>query len=136
MNKVDVKKIAEEATEKAVEKIKEVSFKQSIQPLVESELKKIMEQVQENATKIASEELDKLQVKYDNLLSILENFAKYFDDAIAITAEKKEALHTAINNSKQLAVDTTLISQVVEPVEKQTIKVDKSKKVSISVIER
>lgn len=133
INKVDVKKIATEATEASVEKIKEVSFKQSIQPLVESELKKITEQVMANATKISTEELDKLQTKYDNLLLILENFAKYFDDAISITSEKKQELHSAIQSSKQEAQITTVETNIVEDVVVEKPKLSKKRTVDSSI---
>ena len=43
ISKINVQKIADEATEKGVEKVRKVSFTHSIQPLVESELKKIIQ---------------------------------------------------------------------------------------------
>ena len=41
ISKINVEKIAKDATEKGIDKVKAVSFSHSIQPLVESELKKI-----------------------------------------------------------------------------------------------
>ena len=43
ISKINVQKIADQATEKGVEKVKKISFTHSIQPLVESELKKVNE---------------------------------------------------------------------------------------------
>ena len=41
ISKINVEKIAEEATNKGIEKVKKISFEQSLQPIVESELKKV-----------------------------------------------------------------------------------------------
>ena len=43
ISKINVQKIAEQATEKGVDKVKKISFTHSIQPIVESELKKVNE---------------------------------------------------------------------------------------------
>ena len=73
INKINVEKIADEATKKGVDKIKTMSFKQSIQPLAESELKKITE----TANAYIDKSLKDVQEKYDHLIAIIEKLSAY-----------------------------------------------------------
>ena len=96
INKINVEKIAEQATDKGVERVKTVSFKHSIQPLVESELAKI----DENVAKRFTEELKKVQDNYNKLVAILEKLSAYFDGSIGVTEQAKAELKEAIEEAK------------------------------------
>ena len=125
ISKINVEKIADDATNKGIEKVKKISFEQSIQPVVESELKKI--------TETANEETQK---KYDNLIAILEKFYAYFDDSM-VSETKKQELKQAINEAKNQPItaqnitleeiDTQEQKQAIEPKEmaKETTKKSK-----------
>lgn len=123
ISKLDVGKIAEEATEKSVDKIKQVAFKQSIQPLVESELKKI----DENAAKEFKAELAEVKASYEKLRVCLEKLSAYFDNSIGVSETAKTELHQALEDAK--LPEETAESVVVEVVdEKDTKDAKKGKK--------
>ena len=65
---INVQKIADNATNKGLDKIKKVSFEHSIQPVVESELKK----VNEASTELVKQELIEVKAGYANVIEILE----------------------------------------------------------------
>ena len=125
ISKINVKDISEKATEKGIEKIKEVSFKQSIQPLVESELKKITEQ----ANAYIKDELNEVNENYKNLIACIEALAKYFDNSIGVPQsakdELKEKIAIAKNEEKDVVsnlseditvkIETPIVEEKVEP---------------------
>lgn len=125
ISKINVKDISEKATEKGIEKIKEVSFKQSIQPLVESELKKITEQ----ANAYIKDELNEVNENYKNLIACIEALAKYFDNSIGVPQSAKDELKEKIaiakdqekdvvsNLSEDISVkiETPVVEESVEP---------------------
>ena len=94
--KINVQKIADQATEKGVEKVKKVSFSHTIQPLVESELKKLNEHYVE-VLKVYMEEVAK---KYDNLVLVLEKLSAYFDNSIGVNETAKQELKQALADAK------------------------------------
>lgn len=129
INKINVEKISEQATEKGIEKVKKVSFNHSIQPIVESELKKIDEQV----AKQFKAELKKVQENYDKLVNILEKLSAYFDGSIGVSEQAKAELKEAISNAKseEGSVESVVESEVkiVEsPKDEETKQVEPSKK--------
>lgn len=101
ISKINVKEISENATEKGIEKIKEVSFKQSIQPLVESELKKITEQ----ANEYIKSELKEVNENYEKLIGCIEALAKYFDNSIGVPQKAKDELKEKIAIAKNQEKD-------------------------------
>lgn len=117
-SKLDAKKNAKENAkalkEEFVDKIKDVSFEQNIMPIVKSELEK----VNENATKVATEQLEELQVKYDKLLAVMEKIVNYFDDAPLILEEKKAEAHKAIDEAKEIEAPEKVESFIVVEEEK------------------
>lgn len=113
MSKLNVEKISQNATEKGIEKIKNVSFTQSIQPLVVSEMKKVAEQAEE----ISKQELIKVQEKYDKIIVILSKLSAYFDDSIGVTETAKEELRQALITA--LNAPTTAESVIVEEIPKE-----------------
>lgn len=113
ISKINVEKIADEATEKGIEKVKKISYEQSIQPLVESELKKI----DEYAAKEFKKELEEVKDSYDKLLVVLEKLAAYFDNSIGVSEESKKELHQAIEDAK--SEPTTAKSVEVEVVDSE-----------------
>ena len=123
ISKINVQKIADEATEKGVERVKKVSFTHSIKPLVESELEKINEKSQE----LIKSELEKTQKGYDNLLLVVEKLAAYFDNSIGVGEQAKKELKEAIENAKsevkvaESFVESEVIEEkTVEPIKTKT----------------
>lgn len=117
ISKINVQKIADQATEKGVEKVKKISFTHSIQPLVESELKK----VNEHSVEVLKKELLDVKEKYDKVINILDKFAAYFDNSIGVPEEKKAELKQALLD----AVETPIKAESVvveETLEETTIK--------------
>lgn len=117
ISKINVEKIAEKATDKGVEKVKEISFKHSIQPLVESGLEKINEQ----SNKYIEKALEKVYNKLDRVILIQEKQAAYFDNSIGVSENAKKELKKAIDDAK--TTPTTVESVVVEEVITETPKV-------------
>ena len=111
---INVQKIADNATNKGLDKIKKVSFEHSIQPVVESELKK----VNEASTELVKQELIEVKEGYANVIVILEKFAAYFDGSIAVTDEKKAELHKAIKDAKlpETVFSSTLVNETSKEV--------------------
>lgn len=111
--KINVQKIADQATEKGVEKVKKVSFSHTIQPLVESELKKLNEHYVE-VLKVYMEDVSK---KYDNLILVLEKLSAYFDNSIGVNETAKQELKQALAEAKneQISVESIVVEEIVEP---------------------
>lgn len=110
ISKINVKEISENATEKGIEKIKEVSFKQSIQPLVESELKKITEQ----ANEYIKSELKEVHENYEKLIGCIEALSKYFDNSIGVPQKAKDELKEKIAIAKNQEKD--IVSNLSEDI--------------------
>jgi hypothetical protein len=119
ISKLNVEKIAEEATEKGIDRVKKVSFTHSIQPIVESELKKI----NEYSTEIIKKELADTQKKYDSVITILEKFALYFDNSIGVTEETKKELKQAIATAKNkpISIESVVVEETTEEMPKQAV---------------
>lgn len=133
ISKINVQKIADQATEKGVEKVKKISFTHSIQPLVESELKK----VNEHSVEVLKKELLDVKEKYDKVINILDKLAAYFDNSIGVPEEKKAELKQALLDAvetpikaESVVVEETLEETTIKAVEpkqepKTTIKVER-----------
>lgn len=117
INKINVEKIAEKATDKGVEKVKTVSFKHSIQPLVESELAKIDEKV----AKQFKEELKKVQDNYNKLVAVLEKLSAYFDGSIGVSEQAKAELKQALADAKNepTIAESVVVDRIIEEEPKQ-----------------
>lgn len=117
INKINVEKIAEKATDKGVEKVKTVSFKHSIQPLVESELAKIDEKV----AKQFKEELKKVQDNYNKLVAVLEKLSAYFDGSIGVSEQAKSELKQALTDAKNepTIAESVVVDRIIEEEPKQ-----------------
>ena len=117
INKINVEKIANEATDKGVEKVKQISFKHSIQPLVESELAKIDEKV----AKQFKEELKKVQDNYDKLVAVLEKLSAYFDGSIGVSEQAKAELKQALTDAKNepTTAESIVSEEIIEEIPKQ-----------------
>lgn len=105
IRKINVEKIVEIAVEKAVDRIKKVSFSHNIQPIVLSEVKKLGEEIRAEVEKQYSEIKD-FQRKQ---IEIAEKQASFFDDSM-VSDDKKKALKEAINDAKQ---DSVVVESVV-----------------------
>lgn len=99
--KLNVEKIAENAVEKGIGKVKTISYEQSIQPVVESELVKI----NEKSSELVKQELAEVKKEYQNLIAILKSLASYFDDSFGVPEYKKQELHKAIEQAENKAVE-------------------------------
>lgn len=129
--KINVQKIADQATEKGVEKVKKVSFSHTIQPLVESELKKLNEHYVE-VLKVYMEEVAK---KYDNLVLVLEKLSAYFDNSIGVNETAKQELKKALAEAKneQITAESVVVEEVVEPTPVQAVEPKTTAKSSTKV---
>ncbi len=116
ISKINVEKIAEQATNKGIDKVKEVSFKHSIQPVVNSELNKITEK----ANDYIDIEINKLNDRYEKIINILSKLSAYFDTSIFVSEEAKAELKEAI-------ADARIEPEVVESVTEIEIKPEEIK---------
>jgi hypothetical protein len=110
ISRINVEKIAENATEKGIETVKKVSFEQSIQPLAESELRKITEV----ANKYIETQLAEMKMYHMGMIAILEAQAKYFDNSIGVPDEAKAELKKAIEDAKEKAGIGTKKAQAIK----------------------
>lgn len=128
ISKINVEEISERATNKAIEKVKEVSFKQSIEPIAKAELTKITEQ----ANMFIEKAFEKTQEQYNKLLKVVESFAKYFENSVYITEEAKENLRKALKEAEiEPTIDNVIeVEQIVVEEEKEPKKAKEQVKVS------
>lgn len=89
---INVDKISNEAVDKGIEKIKNISFTQSLQPVVESELMKITEK----ANTYINDALKATDEHYRQLIAVIASLASYFDNSIGVPEQAKKALKEAI----------------------------------------
>lgn len=125
ISKINVQKIADEATEKGVEKVRKVSFTHSIQPLVESELKKI----NEKATEVLDKSVQALNAKFDNVILILERLSAYFDNSIGVSEQAKAELKKAIADAKNEVKTAESVVEVEDVTKVEKVETKKSTKV-------
>lgn len=132
INKINVEKIAEKATDKGIEKVKTYTFKHSIQPIVESELAKIDERI----AKQFKDELAKVQDNYNNIIKVLEKLSAYFDGSIGVSeqakAELKQALSDAQNEPSK--AQSEFIEEIIVEDTKEPITPQKQSDSTINVI--
>ena len=103
ISKIDVEKIAKDATNKGIDKVKAVSFSHSIQPLVESELKKINEM----SVEVVKKELNEVKAEYRTLINIIKKLSAYFDNSIGVSDTAKQELKQAIAEAENEPVEPT-----------------------------
>ena len=103
ISKINVEKIADEATEKGIEKVKNVSFSHSIQPIVESELKKI----NEYSLEVVQKELAEVKAEYKTLIDIIKKLSAYFDNSIGVSETAKQELKQAIAQAENEPTEPT-----------------------------
>lgn len=117
IRKINIEKIVDVAVDKAVDRIKKVSFSHNIQPIVLSEVKKLGEEIRAEVENQYAEIKD-FQRKQ---VAIAEKQALYFDDSI-ISDDKKKALKDAIADA------------MCEPVEVKSVVVEESPKEEVKSI--
>ena len=116
ISKINVEKIAKDATEKGIDKVKAVSFSHSIQPLVESELKKI----NELSVEVVKKELNEVKAEYKTLINIIKKLSAYFDNSIGVSDTAKQELKQAIAEAENEPIEPTnyaVVSKAEEEVE-------------------
>ena len=116
ISKIDVEKIAKDATDKGIDKVKAVSFSHSIQPLVESELKKINEM----SVEVVKKELNEVKAEYKTLINIVKKLSAYFDNSIGVSDTAKQELKQAIAEAENEPIEPTnyaVVGKVEEEVE-------------------
>ena len=116
ISKINVEKIAKDATEKGIDKVKAVSFSHSIQPLVESELKKINEM----SVEVVKKELNEVKAEYKTLINIVKKLSAYFDNSIGVSDTAKQELKQAIAEAENEPIEPTnyaVVSKAEEEVE-------------------
>ena len=123
ISKIDVEKIAKDATDKGIDKVKAVSFSHSIQPLVESELKKINEM----SVEVVKKELNEVKAEYKTLINIVKKLSAYFDNSIGVSDTAKQELKQAIAEAENEPVEPTNYA-VVGKVEEENEAKDKTER--------
>ena len=123
ISKIDVEKIAKDATDKGIDKVKAVSFSHSIQPLVESELKKINEM----SVEVVKKELNEVKAEYKTLINIVKKLSAYFDNSIGVSDTAKQELRQAIAEAENEPVEPTNYA-VVGKVEEEDEAKDKTER--------
>lgn len=123
ISKIDVEKIAKDATNKGIDKVKAVSFSHSIQPLVESELKKINEM----SVEVVKKELNEVKAEYRTLINIIKKLSAYFDNSIGVSDTAKQELKQAIAEAENEPVEPTNYA-VVGKVEEEDEAKDKTER--------
>ena len=116
ISKINVEKIAKDATDKGIDKVKAVSFSHSIQPLVESELKKINEM----SVEVVKKELNEVKAEYRTLINIIKKLSAYFDNSIGVSDTAKQELKQAIAEAENEPIEPTnyaAVGKVEEEVE-------------------
>ena len=121
ISKINVEKIAKDATEKGIDKVKAVSFSHSIQPLVESELKKI----NELSVEVVKKELNEVKAEYKTLINIIKKLSAYFDNSIGVSDTAKQELKQAIAEAENEPIEPTNYA-VVGKVEEENETKDKT----------
>lgn len=104
----------DDAVNKAVDRIKNLSFKQSIQPIVKSELEKVTEK----ANDYIKTEIGALQESNDKIVIVLAALGAYFDDSI-VSDTKKQAFYAALESAKAPVTEQEITVQET-PVEATT----------------
>jgi hypothetical protein len=117
LSTIDAEKVAKQATDACLNKIKEVSFEHSIKPMAESELLKIREE----AKQIVKDEVKDVVKGNNDIMATLQALKDYFDDSAFISQEKKDNVQAIIDASKEPVVEP-IESKVV--VEEKTVKVE------------
>ena len=123
ISKINVEKIAKDATEKGIDKVKAVSFSHSIQPLVESELKKI----NELSVEVVKKELNEVKAEYKTLINIVKKLSAYFDNSIGVSDTAKQELKQAIAEAENEPIEPTNYA-VVGKVEEEDEAKDKTER--------
>lgn len=123
ISKINVEKIAKDATDKGIDKVKAVSFSHSIQPLVESELKKINEM----SVEVVKKELNEVKAEYRTLINIVKKLSAYFDNSIGVSDTAKQELKQAIAEAENEPVEPTNYA-VVGKVEEEDEAKDKTER--------
>ena len=123
ISKINVEKIAKDATDKGIDKVKAVSFSHSIQPLVESELKKI----NELSVEVVKKELNEVKAEYKTLINIVKKLSAYFDNSIGVSDTAKQELKQAIAEAENEPVEPTNYA-VVGKVEEEDEAKDKTER--------
>lgn len=117
LDTIDTEKVANQATDACLNKIKDVSFEHSIKPLVESELIK----VREEAKLIVKDEVKEIVKGNNDIMATLQALKTYFDDSAFISQDKKDNVQAIIDNSKEKVVEP-VVSKIV--VEEKPVKVE------------
>ena len=123
ISKINVEKIAKDATDKGIDKVKAVSFSHSIQPLVESELKKI----NELSVEVVKKELNEVKAEYKTLINIIKKLSAYFDNSIGVSDTAKQELKQAIAEAENEPIEPTNYA-VVGKVEEEDEAKDKTER--------
>lgn len=123
ISKINVEKIAKDATDKGIDKVKAVSFSHSIQPLVESELKKINEM----SVEVVKKELNEVKAEYKTLINIVKKLSAYFDNSIGVSDTAKQELKQAIAEAENEPIEPTNYA-VVGKVEEEDEAKDKTER--------
>ena len=102
----------ENGVNKAVDRVKDITFKQSIQPLVESELKK----VGEAANAQVADSVKSIRESNAAVLAAMKALGAYFDDS-TVSEEKKAAFHEIIESAEKACMTEVETYAEIDPVQ-------------------
>jgi hypothetical protein len=119
LNTIDAEKVANQATEACLNKIKDVSFEHSIKPMAESELLKIREE----AKLIVKDEIKEVVKGVNDTKEILQGLKTYFDDSAFISQDKKDNVQAIIDGTKEKVVEP-VTSKVVVIADEEVVKTE------------
>lgn len=119
LSKIDSERVANQATDACLNKIKDVSFEHTIKPLVDSELMK----VREEAKLIVKDEVKEIVKGNNDIIAILQSLKTYFDDSAFISQDKKDNVQAIIDSTKEKVVEP-VTSKVVVIADEQVVKTE------------
>lgn len=122
--KSDIKANEDRIAKKVAEGISSVTLKQDIQPIVESKIAEI----EEKALSKLTERLKAQDKRYDELLSIIDGLAKYFDNSRGVPDDVKESLKAKIYEAKNgISKAEEVLSEIVIEQPKKEVKKTENK---------
>lgn len=124
VDRININQVEQEAVDRGIEKIKEISFTQSIQPVVESELKKVTETANDYLLK----QLKEVKEGYANLVNILTKFSAYFDNSVGVPENVKKELKEALSGATPVE---NVTQEIVVETKEDAPEPEKQEKVSI-----
>lgn len=131
LNKIDTKALEQKCIDKAENMVRTTTFKTNIQPIVVGELSKCCDEISQKNSQELEKYLATTLENYAKIIAVLEALGNYFDDSIAISTQKKEALYKALENAKEQKPTNESVVNVVVAKEKNNVVAKETKETTI-----